>query len=164
MAISEKRKSIYRKFRKLGFHTVSEKNFISLHRWRENKKAWIKKAKDEVILDHDVVSIHVGEEIYLSARSEQIDLIVGYDQTFDIDNFNLSDYRYSSKNKGIVFNGKEIKLLEDLYHELLSENGLTNDSCSGCIYNKKFENEIEYGYNSPCTCCKRRANDNYKEK
>lgn len=36
------------------------------------------------------------------------------------------------------------------------------DTCIGCKYNGKWENEIEYGYNSPCTRCKRRYSDNYE--
>ena len=33
--------------------------------------------------------------------------------------------------------------------------------CEGCIRYGKYENEIEYGYPSPCTFCKRRAEDRY---
>lgn len=33
--------------------------------------------------------------------------------------------------------------------------------CSGCVHQGLYENEIEYGYNSPCTNCKRRCFDNY---
>ena len=36
------------------------------------------------------------------------------------------------------------------------------DSCDGCKHKGKWENEVEYGYNSPCTVCKRRVNDNYE--
>ena len=36
------------------------------------------------------------------------------------------------------------------------------ESCEGCIQYGLWENEIEYGYTSPCTRCKRRANDNYE--
>lgn len=35
------------------------------------------------------------------------------------------------------------------------------EPCSGCKYDGKYENEIECGYPSPCTSCKRRCNDNY---
>jgi hypothetical protein len=35
-------------------------------------------------------------------------------------------------------------------------------TCTGCKHKGKFENEIEYGYNSPCTTCKRRVADNYE--
>lgn len=36
------------------------------------------------------------------------------------------------------------------------------EPCEGCIYNGKYESEVEYGYNSPCTKCKRRCGDNYR--
>lgn len=35
-------------------------------------------------------------------------------------------------------------------------------TCDGCKHNGKFEDEVEYGYPSPCTVCKRRAKDNYE--
>lgn len=35
-------------------------------------------------------------------------------------------------------------------------------NCIGCKHLGKWENEIEYGYNSPCTGCARRANDNFE--
>jgi len=36
-------------------------------------------------------------------------------------------------------------------------------TCEGCKHLGKWENEVEYGYPSPCTRCKRRVDDNYKE-
>ena len=35
-------------------------------------------------------------------------------------------------------------------------------TCEGCKHIGKWENEVEYGYSSPCTCCKRRVEDNYE--
>lgn len=35
-------------------------------------------------------------------------------------------------------------------------------TCDGCKHKGKWENEYEYGYNAPCTRCKRRVNDNYE--
>ena len=35
------------------------------------------------------------------------------------------------------------------------------ETCEGCKHLGKWENEVEYGYPSPCTRCKRRAGDNY---
>lgn len=37
------------------------------------------------------------------------------------------------------------------------------ETCEGCKHLGKWENEVEYGYPSPCTCCKRRANDYYEK-
>lgn len=37
-------------------------------------------------------------------------------------------------------------------------------TCEGCVNNGCWENEVEYGYPSPCTDCKRRASDNYARK
>ena len=35
-------------------------------------------------------------------------------------------------------------------------------TCEGCKHLGKWENEVEYGYPSPCTCCKRRVEDDYE--
>ena len=35
------------------------------------------------------------------------------------------------------------------------------ETCEGCKHLGKWENEVEYGYNSPCTGCRRRASDRY---
>lgn len=36
------------------------------------------------------------------------------------------------------------------------------ETCEGCKHLGKWENEVEYGYPSPCTSCKRRVNDHYE--
>ena len=36
------------------------------------------------------------------------------------------------------------------------------ETCEGCKHLGKWENEVEYGYPSSCTCCKRRAWDHYE--
>lgn len=36
------------------------------------------------------------------------------------------------------------------------------ETCEGCKHLGKWENEVEYGYPSPCTRCKRRAEDRYE--
>lgn len=36
------------------------------------------------------------------------------------------------------------------------------ESCDECKHLGKWENEVEYGYPSPCTHCKRRARDHYE--
>ena len=35
-------------------------------------------------------------------------------------------------------------------------------SCEGCEHRGKYEDAVECGYPSPCTGCKRRAQDNYE--
>ena len=37
-------------------------------------------------------------------------------------------------------------------------------TCEGCESQGKYENEVEYGYPSPCTRCARRAIDNHRYK
>lgn len=37
------------------------------------------------------------------------------------------------------------------------------ETCEGCKHLGKWENEVEYGYPSPCTRCKRRAGDYYEK-
>ncbi len=39
---------------------------------------------------------------------------------------------------------------------------MSMSKCAGCKHLGKYENEIEYGYNSPCTICARRLNDNFE--
>ena len=34
--------------------------------------------------------------------------------------------------------------------------------CEGCKHRGMWENEVEYGYNSPCTNCAERASSNYE--
>ena len=36
------------------------------------------------------------------------------------------------------------------------------ETCEGCKHLGKWENEVEYGYPSPCTSCKRRVEDQYE--
>lgn len=36
------------------------------------------------------------------------------------------------------------------------------ETCEGCKHLGKWENEVEYGYPSPCTSCKRRGEDHYE--
>lgn len=36
-------------------------------------------------------------------------------------------------------------------------------TCVGCKHYGMWENEVEYGCSSPCTNCRRRANDNYEQ-
>ena len=36
------------------------------------------------------------------------------------------------------------------------------ETCEGCKHLGKWENEVEYGYPSPCTRCKRRVEDYYE--
>jgi hypothetical protein len=36
------------------------------------------------------------------------------------------------------------------------------ETCEGCKHLDKWENEVEYGYPSPCTNCKRRVGDHYE--
>lgn len=36
------------------------------------------------------------------------------------------------------------------------------ETCEGCKHLGKWEKEVEYGFPSPCTDCKRRAEDNYE--
>lgn len=35
------------------------------------------------------------------------------------------------------------------------------EDCNNCKHNGKFENEIEFGYSSPCTTCQHRVSNNF---
>lgn len=43
------------------------------------------------------------------------------------------------------------------------DNFSPKNKCYGCKNINKYENEKELGYNSPCTNCKRIAQDNYEK-
>ena len=51
---------------------------------------------------------------------------------------------------------------EDVMTQLARMPSAEPETCEGCKHLGKWENEVEYGYNSPCTGCKRRVNDNYE--
>ena len=53
-------------------------------------------------------------------------------------------------------------LLYNIMSEIMNLPSAQPESCEGCIQYGLWENEIEYGFPSPCTRCKRRANDNYE--
>lgn len=49
---------------------------------------------------------------------------------------------------------------------VLSEDNVPSaqsQTCEGCKHLGKWENEVEYGYPFPCTCCKRRVEDHYEK-
>lgn len=169
MPISEERKRIYKKLRKLGFHTLSNKRSISLHRWK-NAKMKRKELKGEKTIIHDVVNIYLdkNDDIYLVIYSEYINIVLKHNQTFDINNFELDNYNWSSSKKAITLSRKEVELLENLYHEFMFENGLISKNiftCTGCIHNGQWEDELELGVPCPCTYCSRRYKiDNYEAK
>ena len=48
------------------------------------------------------------------------------------------------------------------YKSVMSFASAQPESCEGCKHIGLWENEVEYGYSSPCTMCKRRVNDNYE--
>lgn len=54
-----------------------------------------------------------------------------------------------------------LDLAVDTLENLPSEEPKT---CEGCRHLGKWENEVENGYSSPCTLCKRRVNDNYEKR
>jgi hypothetical protein len=167
MPISEERKKIYKKLRKLGFHTISDKRSLSLHRWR-NAKLKKKELDKEKTIIHDVINIHLdkSDDIYLVIYSEYINIILKHNQIFDINNFELANYKWSSSKKAITLNRKEVELLENLYHEVMFENDLIPRNiftCTGCIHNGQWEEELELGISCPCTYCSRKYKiDNYE--
>ena len=64
------------------------------------------------------------------------------------------------------FNSDEFKAgkksgLSHAMEIFLSEQKESCNICKGCKHDGKYENELEYGYPSPCTFCKRRRPDNY---
>ena len=63
--------------------------------------------------------------------------------------WNGADDYYPISAKGIA---KKVKELPSVQPE----------TCEGCKHLGKWENEVEYGYPSPCTRCKRRVEDHYE--
>ena len=54
-----------------------------------------------------------------------------------------------------------LKCIQEAFESLAKYEETEERRCEGCVNLEKFENEVEYGANSPCTLCKRRCNDNY---
>ena len=46
--------------------------------------------------------------------------------------------------------------------EYIKQLPVLQETCEGCKHLNKCENEVECGYNSPCTTCKRRVADHYE--
>lgn len=59
-----------------------------------------------------------------------------------------------------IYAGREVTVAWNRRAEL--ENELL--TCDGCEHDGGYENEMEYGYPSPCTKCRRIATDNYRTK
>ena len=60
---------------------------------------------------------------------------------------------------GAVIDQCGLETAYDLIEELPSAQ---LETCEGCKHLGKWENEVEYGYPSPCTRCKRRVEDYYE--
>lgn len=65
---------------------------------------------------------------------------------------NAENHAFGSYYQGLI---KAHKIIADLPFAQL-------EICEGCKRFGKWENEVEYGYSSPCTRCKRRVEDNYE--
>ena len=50
----------------------------------------------------------------------------------------------------------------DAYKALADLPSAQPETCEGCKHSGKWKNEVECGYLSPCTLCKRRVADNYE--
>lgn len=56
----------------------------------------------------------------------------------------------------------DIEMPTDLVGRIAALPSAQSESCEGCKHLGKWKNEVEYGYPSPCTRCKRRAEDHYE--
>jgi len=54
------------------------------------------------------------------------------------------------------------RAINDIQKMVLHLPSAQTQNCEGCKHLGKWENEVEYGYPSPCTRCKRRAEDHYE--
>ena len=59
-------------------------------------------------------------------------------------------------------NHAEFLYTDEIYVVLESLPPTQPKTCEGCKHLGKWENEVEYGYQSPCTRCKRRVEDHYE--
>lgn len=57
---------------------------------------------------------------------------------------------------------KEAEEYQRIIDRFMSFASAQPETCEGCRHLGKWENEIEYGYSSPCTRCKRRVEDHYE--
>ena len=60
------------------------------------------------------------------------------------------------------FGGDPKDEVREINRELKKLPSAQPESCDECKHLGKWENEVEYGYPSPCTHCKRRARDHYE--
>ena len=54
------------------------------------------------------------------------------------------------------------KEIDATFDKIMALPSAQPESCDECKHLGKWENEVEYGYPSPCTHCKRRAMDHYE--
>ena len=66
-------------------------------------------------------------------------------------------------NAPLEYQGAFDAAIDALEKQIQKPSAQPESNCFGCKHVGMWENEVEYGYPSPCTRCKRRANDNYEQ-
>ena len=60
------------------------------------------------------------------------------------------------------FDNDMVKIMDIARNIVIAIPSAQPQTCEGCKHFGKWENEVEYGYPSPCTRCKRRVEDHYE--
>ena len=71
---------------------------------------------------------------------------------------NRQGENYHDESERLLRFEERLHEAERIKELILSEQ---KEPCKGCVHDGNYENELEYGYPSPCTKCKRRCIDNY---
>ena len=66
-------------------------------------------------------------------------------------------------NAPLEYQGAFDAAIDALEKQIPKPSAQSEHTCVGCKHNGMWENEVEYGYPSPCTKCRRRMNDNYEQ-
>lgn len=80
--------------------------------------------------------------------------IAMYQQRID----NRNGACYHDESERLIRFEERLHEAERIKEIILSEQ---KEPCKGCQHDGEYENEVEYGYPSPCAQCKRRCSDNH---
>lgn len=100
----------------------------------------------------DVPDTNVGDMI---SRQAAISTILGMTTFGNVHELNKFVQKYH-------LDGERMGGLRDAVFAIVNAPSVQPETCEGCKHLDKWENEVEYGYPSPCTRCKRRVEDHYE--
>lgn len=76
--------------------------------------------------------------------------------------YQLINVEHQQGSDEMNYGQERVNQTETILHHLEFMPSAQPETCEGCKHLDKWENEVEYGYPSPCTRCKRRVEDHYE--